>query len=304
MIRYCISLSLGHVNTILPYISDNGVLIPERAIFSWLINVGVILQIIFGYVRFDHVTTVRNFSSDRTLVLVNRVAFFVGLGVSFGLTLIGNFQLESDNKIHSAAATITPEVLNKSTGEDGHEIAALIAEHQQFAGHMQKIHWSGAFFTFVGGIVWMAFQSWITKRTSSLMKNPDESCCRCRYWTRVFLTILSFFFMVLGIVLALVAATDSSNDGGLVWDDSYHSMDSFRGRLSLTAAFCEWMVALLSVVFTLTFVPEYRHLHLGRPKVVVDWAERSSTEDNGNVVAVTAEEADLESGAARRLVPL
>jgi hypothetical protein len=42
---------LGHVPALLPYISDSGVLIPERSIFSQLINLAVIVQLVTFYVR-------------------------------------------------------------------------------------------------------------------------------------------------------------------------------------------------------------------------------------------------------------
>ena len=46
-------MSLGHVPALLPYISDSGVLIPERSIFSQLINLAVIVQLITFYIRFN-----------------------------------------------------------------------------------------------------------------------------------------------------------------------------------------------------------------------------------------------------------
>jgi hypothetical protein len=49
--RYSIAVSLGHVPALLPYISDSGVLIPERSIFSQLINLAVIVQLITFYIR-------------------------------------------------------------------------------------------------------------------------------------------------------------------------------------------------------------------------------------------------------------
>ena len=49
--RYSIAVSLGHVPALLPYISDSGVLIPERSIFSQLINLAVIVQLVTFYVR-------------------------------------------------------------------------------------------------------------------------------------------------------------------------------------------------------------------------------------------------------------
>ena len=51
--RYSIAVSLQHVPALLPYISDTGVLVPERSVFSQLINTAVILQLLTFYVRFE-----------------------------------------------------------------------------------------------------------------------------------------------------------------------------------------------------------------------------------------------------------
>ena len=51
--RYSIAVSLQHVPAILPYISDTGVLVPERSVFSQLINTAVIVQLLTFYVRFE-----------------------------------------------------------------------------------------------------------------------------------------------------------------------------------------------------------------------------------------------------------
>ena len=50
----------------------------------------------------------------------------------------------------SAAATILVET------------AAAVYSSYRFSGLIQKFHWTGAFFTFVGSIVWMFIQSSIT----------------------------------------------------------------------------------------------------------------------------------------------
>ena len=58
-------MHLNHVPAVLPYISDTGVLIPERTVFSELINVSVFLQIIFVYFRYEQICSVRNYKLNR-----------------------------------------------------------------------------------------------------------------------------------------------------------------------------------------------------------------------------------------------
>lgn len=47
-------------------------------------------------------------------------------------------------------------------------------------------------------------------------------------------------------------------------------MDNLRGRLSLTAAFCEWIIALLVVAFTFTFYTEFREFRLIKAEVLTE----------------------------------
>ena len=52
---YGISVGLGHITAFLPYISDTGVLAPERSVFSQLINIAAFLHMTTVYIRFRHV---------------------------------------------------------------------------------------------------------------------------------------------------------------------------------------------------------------------------------------------------------
>ena len=51
-------MSLDHVPAVLPYISDTGVLAPERSVFSQLINMAVIFQLLTFYVRYEQIKQV------------------------------------------------------------------------------------------------------------------------------------------------------------------------------------------------------------------------------------------------------
>ena len=48
-------MGLGHIQAFLPYISDTGVLAPERSVFSQLINIAAFLHLTTVYIRFRHV---------------------------------------------------------------------------------------------------------------------------------------------------------------------------------------------------------------------------------------------------------
>ena len=276
--RYTISVCLGHVIALLPYISDAGVLIPERAAFSWLINVGVIFQLLFGYIRFDQVASLKCLSADKCFSLVNKITFGIGVSVSIGLSLIGNFQLESNEKYPFSPInnqTIAGNSNNASLNDEDAQEQQVVEHESNMSKIIQNIHWTGAFFTFVGGIVWMAFQCYITNKTYQTARKSRISSTnsgsethglqKCSFFVRLVLTLSSVLFLVLGIALAMSASTVDEN-GEVHFLE--HSSDTYKGCLSLAAAFCEWIVALLSVAFTLTFVAEFRHLRLKRPRVV------------------------------------
>lgn len=63
--RYFLAFYLGHVPGFMPFVSDCGVLIPERTLFSELINIAVFLQLLFSYFRYEQVSSVKNYSINR-----------------------------------------------------------------------------------------------------------------------------------------------------------------------------------------------------------------------------------------------
>ena len=53
--RYGIAVALEHVPAFLPYISDTGVRVPERSVFSQLVNFSAFFHFVTVYVRFEQV---------------------------------------------------------------------------------------------------------------------------------------------------------------------------------------------------------------------------------------------------------
>ena len=53
--RYSIALSLNHVPAFLPYISDTGVRVPERSVFSQFVNLAAFFHMVTIYVRYEQV---------------------------------------------------------------------------------------------------------------------------------------------------------------------------------------------------------------------------------------------------------
>ena len=50
--------------------------------------------------------------------------------------------------------------------------------------------------------------------------------------------------------------------GESTWNDSSHTLDTWHGRISISAAFCEWLLSLLVVLFMLSFIPDFKSIRL------------------------------------------
>ena len=170
----------------------------------------------------------------------------------------------------------------------------------------KKIHWTGAFLTFVGGLVWMSIQSWISiiicscsnevrinksqdveefQLQSPQVLSPKDDGCRTKGLVRLSISGIGFLLLVVGIVLAvcqpcrrtLVSCfklwVDKQNWSWLAFREleSQSGMMSLilgtvgRGRMSISAAFCEWILTFLVVIYMLTFVPEFKTIQLRSP---------------------------------------
>jgi len=246
-VSYSISVGLGHLPAFLPYISDTGVLAPERSVFSQLINIAAFLHMTTVYIRFRHVNleiktrwNEPNFIGRKChFSRINQWSLYLGYSVSIGLSLIGNFQLHSYRT--TSADTSGPN------------------KEEQI---VQKIHWFGAFLTFIGGSVWMFIHSTISLLLS--IRTKKGLWRRRTAFLRLCLTITCAILVVVGIGLAVTAAMHSEDTTGtMTWkDQAKTSDDDWRGTYSLSAILCEWIVTGLIVAFSLSMVPEFRQVSI------------------------------------------
>jgi len=259
-LSYSIAVSLHHVPAYLPYISDTGVRVPERSVFSQFVNLAAFFHMVTIYVRYEQVRAEikyrwrneEHFRGGRKLQSWNRWSLGLGMCISFGLSLIGNFQLHSHR---------TSEQSNHLTNEEN---------------VVQKIHWFGAFLTFILGNLWMVMHSIIS---IFLSIGTKKGLWRRRTaFVRLVITILSTIMVVAGIASAVVAATHADEaTGTLEWNDSASNIsdEGFKGRLSLTAVLCEWICTFLIVLFSVSLVPEFRVIEIYRPVVVTKAYQKS-----------------------------
>jgi len=240
---YAIAVSLDHVPAFLPFISDSGVFVPERSVFSFLINTAAVLHVVNIYVRYAQVRAEilarwneENFRG-RKMRFLNTTSMIMGLFVSFGISLIGNFQLHTERLLE-------PEGLELSREE-------LI---------VQKIHWLGCLLTFLGGLVWMSIQAVISIFLSLGTKKGQWR--RRLAFFRCIIVMTSIIIIFSGIATGLSSAVlpgDQASDGGLRWNDNAKTSDqNVKGRLSLTSVLCEWIATFLLFAFAISLAPEFK----------------------------------------------
>ena len=91
--RYGIAVAYNHVPAFIPYISDTGVFVPERSVFSLLVNFSAFLHGFIIYLRYENIFYETKASNRRKLRFLNKFCLILGLSCSFGLCLIANFQV-------------------------------------------------------------------------------------------------------------------------------------------------------------------------------------------------------------------
>jgi len=253
---YGIAVSFKHVPAFLPYISDTGVFVPERSVFSLLINVAAFIHMIIIYVRFEQVQAElkwrrrnKNLIGEQKLRFLNNLSLPIGLGISLGLCLLGNFQLHSQRTL--AGTDDNPGQLTK----------------EEFI--VQKIHWFGAFLTYIGGVLWMLNHTIISIFFSIGTKKGQWR--RRTAFLRLVIALLTLTLICTGIGAGVSSAMQSDEDTGTIkWKDTAKTSDTdSKGKLSLTSVLCEWLSTLLILVYTVTLVPEFRLFRISKPKVTI-----------------------------------
>jgi len=275
-ISYGISVSFGHVPVFLPYISDTGVFVPERSVFSLLINLAAFIHVLTVYVRFEQVRAEikwrkGNIFGGRKLDVLNKSSLLLGLGISLGLSLIGNFQLHTQRTLDGTVKLTQEEII------------------------VQKIHWLGAFLTYVGGIFWMGAHTILSIILS--MGTKKGQWRRRTAFLRILITIATFVLIILGVASGLYSAMHSDEEtGSLEWKDNAKTSDSdFRGRFSLTSVICEWTSTLLILIYAITLIPELRLIRILRPQVTIVVSRYPQYSENHNTEAMEVQNLNNET---------
>uniref|UniRef100_A0A182FK11 CWH43-like N-terminal domain-containing protein n=1 Tax=Anopheles albimanus TaxID=7167 RepID=A0A182FK11_ANOAL len=91
---YIAAVLQGHVVPTVPYISDAATYSPESCVFGQLISIGCVLLGITIYVRYRQIQEISYRHSDvrQAIGRYSVIAFWIGIGSCFGISIVGNFQ--------------------------------------------------------------------------------------------------------------------------------------------------------------------------------------------------------------------
>jgi len=107
MTSYGISVSLGHVDSLWPYISDTGTMIPESCVFGQMLNIGSFLLYILFYIRYKQISeTYHDHPKYKLLKKMNKISFVFGLLGALGVSIVGNFQETAVAPVHFIGAAM------------------------------------------------------------------------------------------------------------------------------------------------------------------------------------------------------
>ncbi|NXL85384.1 DRAM2 protein, partial [Alectura lathami] len=102
---YITATVLRHVDPLVPYISDTGMIPPERCLFGIMLNISSFLGGATMYVRYKQVDALNPERSK--IIKLNKLSLALGLMSCLGLCIIANFQKCILYYIHVAGACLT-----------------------------------------------------------------------------------------------------------------------------------------------------------------------------------------------------
>ncbi|XP_061182990.1 DNA damage-regulated autophagy modulator protein 2-like [Saccostrea echinata] len=107
LITYAIAVSDDDVAPFFPFISDTGTLPPESCIFGQLLNIAAVLILVVIYLRYKQIAAYISITRSATPSSRANIGFFIlGLLSGFGLSIVGNFQVENSKGIHIFGAVL------------------------------------------------------------------------------------------------------------------------------------------------------------------------------------------------------
>uniref|UniRef100_A0A8C0J5J4 DNA damage regulated autophagy modulator 1 n=1 Tax=Chelonoidis abingdonii TaxID=106734 RepID=A0A8C0J5J4_CHEAB len=105
IISYVIAVLGGHVEPLVPYISDTGTKPPESGIFGFMINISAFLGAATMYIRYLIIEK-QNDSSNFMSPSCNLITLCIGLLGCIGMGIVANFQELSVPSVHDGGALV------------------------------------------------------------------------------------------------------------------------------------------------------------------------------------------------------
>ncbi|XP_025939745.1 DNA damage-regulated autophagy modulator protein 1 isoform X5 [Apteryx rowi] len=124
IIPYVVAVLGGHVDPLVPYISDTGTKPPESGIFGFMINISSLLGVATMYIRYLIIEK-QNESSHFISSSFNILSLSIGLMGCVGMGIVATFQELSVPSVHDIGALVA--------------FGSVIVFASQIS--MTKIHW-------------------------------------------------------------------------------------------------------------------------------------------------------------------
>lgn len=106
IINYVIAVLMGHVDAIVPYISDTSTNPPERCLFGFMLSISSVLGIATVYVRYKQVQSLA-LGGEHKLHSLNLAGLVLGIMSSLGMCVVGNFEKTAVISMHLFGAGLT-----------------------------------------------------------------------------------------------------------------------------------------------------------------------------------------------------
>uniref|UniRef100_A0A8C3DD99 CWH43-like N-terminal domain-containing protein n=1 Tax=Corvus moneduloides TaxID=1196302 RepID=A0A8C3DD99_CORMO len=105
IISYAIAVLAGHIEPLVPYISDTGTKPPESGVFGFMINISALLAAITMYIRYL-LTEKQNETSHFVRSSCNMFTLCIGLMGCTGMGIVATFQELAVPSVHDIGALV------------------------------------------------------------------------------------------------------------------------------------------------------------------------------------------------------
>ncbi|KAM6977986.1 DNA damage-regulated autophagy modulator protein 2 [Aplochiton taeniatus] len=106
IVSYVTAVLQGHVDLLMPYISDTSTDVPERCVFGFMLSIASFLGVATIYVRYKQVQAL-TLGGEHKLHRLNFIGLVLGVLSSLGMCVIANFQKTAIITVHLFGAALT-----------------------------------------------------------------------------------------------------------------------------------------------------------------------------------------------------